>query len=86
MRGKQNADVEFGAKVEMSVVDGYLRVEDMRWDAYSESTTLQESVEAYRRAYGHYPARVLADTIFRTHENLRYCKEQGIRMSGPRLG
>ncbi|MEG0767701.1 MAG: hypothetical protein RR482_08285 [Clostridia bacterium] len=40
VRGKQNADVEFGTKIEMSVVDGYLRVEDMRWDAYNESTTL----------------------------------------------
>lgn len=86
VRGKQNADVEFGAKVEMSVVDGYLRVEDLRWDAYNESTTLQASAESYRRAYGHYPARILADTIFRTRENRRYCKEHGIRMNGPRLG
>lgn len=70
VRGKQNADVEFGAKVEMSVVDGFLRVEDLRWDAYNGSTTLQQSVEAYRKACGHYPARVLADTIFRTKENL----------------
>lgn len=39
--GKQTADVEFGAKVEMSVVDGFLRIEDLCWDAYNESTTLQ---------------------------------------------
>jgi len=49
-------------------------------------TTLQQSVEAYRKAYGHYPARVLADTIFRTRENLRYCKEHGIHLNGPKLG
>ena len=86
IRGKQTADVEFGAKVEMSVVDGFLRIEDMRWDAFNESTTLRQSVEAYRKAYGHYPARVLADTIFRTRENLKYCKERGIHMNGPKLG
>ena len=86
VRGKQNAPVEFGAKVEMSVVNGYLRIEDLRWDAFNESTTLQTSVESYRRAYGHYPARVLADTIFRTRENLRYCKEHGIHINGPHLG
>ena len=86
VRGKQTADVEFGAKVEMSVVDGFLRIEDLRWDAFNESTTLQQSVEAYRKAYGHYPARVLADTIFRTRENLRYCKEHGIHLNGPKLG
>lgn len=86
VRGKQTADVEFGAKVEMSVVDGYLRVEDLRWDSYNESTTFQDSVEAYRKAYGHYPARVLADTIFRTRKNLAYCKKHGIHLNGPKLG
>ena len=86
VRGKQNAEVEFGAKVEMSDVNGYLRVEDLRWDAFNESTTFQESVENYRKAYGHYPERVLADTIFRTRENLRYCKERDIHLNGPKLG
>ena len=74
-RGKQNAETEFGAKLEMSDVNGFLRIEHMSWDAFNESTTLQESVENYRRAYGHYPKRVLADTIFRTSENPRYCKK-----------
>lgn len=86
VRGKQNAEVEFGAKVEMSVVDGYLRIEDLRWDAFNESTTLIDSVEAYRRSYGHYPARVLADTIFRTRKNLKFCKDRGIHLNGPKLG
>ena len=86
VRGKQTADVEFGAKVEMSVVDGFLRIEDLRWDAYNESITFQESVEAYKRSYGHYLQRVLADTIFRTRENMKYCKEHGIYLNGPKLG
>ena len=50
VRGKQNAEVEFRAKVEMSDVNGYLRVEDLRWDAFNESTPFQESVENYRIA------------------------------------
>ena len=86
VRGKQNAPVEFGAKVEMSDIDGFLRIEYLSWDAFNECHTLQESVEAYRKAYGHYPKRVLADTIFRTRDNLRYCKEHGIHLNGPRLG
>ena len=86
VRGKQNAEVEFGAKVEMSDVNGYLRVEELRWDAFNESTTFQDSVENYRKAYGHYPERVLADTIFRTKENRRYCKEHDIHLNGPKLG
>ena len=86
VRGKQNAEVEFGAKVELSDVGGFLRIEDFRWDAFNESTTLKDSVEAYRKAYGHYPERVLADTIFRTRENVRYCKSHHIHLNGPRLG
>ena len=86
VRGKQNADVEFGAKVEMSDVNGFLRIEDLRWDAFNESKTLQASVENYRKAYGHYPERVLADKIFRTRENLSYCKEHNIHLNGPKLG
>ena len=86
VRGKQNAPVEFGAKVGMSDIDGYLRIEHLSWDAFNECHTLQDSVKAYRKAYGHYPERVLADTIYRTRENLRYCKEHGIHLNGPRLG
>ena len=41
VRGKQNADVEFGAKVVMSDVNGCLRVEELRWDAFNESTTFR---------------------------------------------
>ena len=47
---------------------------------------MQKSVESYRKAYGHYSARVLADTIFRTRENLKYCKKLGIHLNGPKLG
>ena len=86
VRGKQKAETEFGAKVEMSDIDGYLRIEEIRWDAFNESTTLIDSVEKYRKAYGHYPERVLADKIFRTRDNLRYCKLHGIHLNGPKLG
>ena len=86
VRGKQNAPVEFGAKVAMSDIDGFLRIEMLSWDAFNECHTLQDSVEAYRKAYGHYPERVLADTIYRTRDNLRYCREHDIHLNGPRLG
>ena len=85
-RGKQNADTEFGAKIEMSDVQGYLRVEHLSWNAFNESTTLQQSVENYRGSYGHYPERVLADKIFRTSENIKYCKKHNIHLNGPKLG
>ena len=33
-----------------------------------------------------YPESVHADQIYRTLKNRRYCKEKGIRFSGPSLG
>ncbi len=86
VRGKATADVEFGAKVSVSVLDGYFRIEHLCWDAYNESTTLKDTVERYREQTGFYPQRILADKIYRTRDNLKYCAKHGIRMSGPKLG
>ena len=86
VRGKVRANVEFGAKVAISVVDGYARLERLNWDSFHEGHTLQAAVEAYRERYGYYPEAVLADKAYRNRENLRYCKERGIRLSGPPLG
>ena len=47
---------------------------------------LIQSVEAYRERYSHYPARILPDKLFRTRENYRFCKENGIKVSLFKLG
>ena len=86
VRGKPAKPVEFGAKIEVSLVNGYARIEKLSWDAFNESGTLQESVERFKAATGKYPARILADKIFRTRDNLAYCKGHNIRMNGPKLG
>ncbi|WAH37510.1 IS5 family transposase [Alicyclobacillus dauci] len=86
VRGKAKANVEFGAKVAVSMVDGYARIDHAQWDTFNEGQLLQESVEAYRERYGCYPEAVLADKLYRTRANLQYCRERGIRLSGPRLG
>lgn len=86
VRGKVNAPVEFGAKLAISLVDGYARMEKLSWDNFNESTTLRSAVETYVERYGCYPEAILADQIYRNRENLRYCKERGIRLSGPSLG
>lgn len=86
VRGKAKANVEFGAKVAISVVGGYAMMEKTSWDSFNEGTTLIESVERYVDRFGYYPEAILADKIYRTRENIRYCKEHGIRLSGPKLG
>ena len=86
VRGKAGKPVEFGMKLDISVVDGWTRLEYHSFDAYNEATKLQEMIEGFRVREGHYPSRVLADKIYRNRENLRFCKERGIRLSGPALG
>ena len=86
VRGKAKAKVEFGVKLDISVCDGWTRLERHSFDAYNESTGLQDMIEQYRKRTGHYPERVLADKIYRTRDNLSYCKQHSIRLSGPALG
>lgn len=86
VRGKAHAPVEFGAKVSISLVDGFSFVDVLSWDAYNESGDLEGQIESYRARYGFYPESAHADKIYRTRDNRRYCKEHGIRLSGPALG
>lgn len=86
VRGKAGKPVEFGAKLDISVSNGWTRLEYWSFDAYNESTKLIETIERYFAREGHYPERVLADKIYRNRENLSYCKLHGIRLSGPALG
>ena len=86
VRGKAGKPVEFGAKLDISVSDGWTRLECWSFNAYNEATKLIETIERYREREGHYPERVLADKIYRNRENLSYCKLHGIRLSGPALG
>ena len=86
VRGKAGKPVEFGAKLDISVVDGWTRLEFCSFDAYSEAGNLQEIAERFRAREGHYPKRILADKIYRNRDNLAYCKEHHIRLSGPALG
>ena len=87
VRGKANANTEFGAKVHISTDDGgYVRVERMSFDVFNESEDLVDAVESYRNRTGCYPDRLLADQIYRNRSNYAWCKDRGIRLSGPKLG
>ena len=86
VRGKARAAVEFGAKISVSRVDGYAFLETVSWEPYHEGNELIAHIEAYKLRYGYYPVSVHADKIYRTRENLRYCKDLGIRLAGPKLG
>ncbi len=86
VRGKAKAKTEFGAKLHLSVVDGYARIERLSFDAFNEAEDFWGAVERYRERYARYPARILVDKLYRNRQTLAFCKEHGIRMTGPALG
>jgi len=86
VRGKASADVEFGAKISVSVVDGLTFLETLSFDNYNESNRFIETVEEFKRRYGFYPQSILVDQIYRNRENRKFCKLNGIRINGPKLG
>lgn len=86
MRGKAGKRYEFGQKLHLSIVDGFTFIEDQKWDNYNEGICLITSAERYKKRTGVYPEAILADTIYRNKDNRKFCIENGIRLSGPRLG
>jgi len=86
MRGKRPNPTEFGQKLHLSVVDGFTYLERTSWENFNESLDLKTTVEDFYRKFGCYPAAVLADKIYQTRENRKFCKALGIRLSGPALG
>jgi hypothetical protein len=86
VRGKARAKTEFGAKINISLLDGYARVDHFDWDAFNEGKDLQAQVERFRKLTGKYPELVQVDKIYLTRENRRFLKEKGIRYTGEPLG
>lgn len=87
VRGKVKAPTEFGAKFEVSIDEhNYARMTQFSFEAFNESEQLQSALTKYHERTGRWPKRVLVDQIYRTRANRDFCKENGIRMSGPKLG
>ena len=86
VRGKAGKPVEFGAKISVSCFERYVFLDHLSWDNFNESGDLKTQVEAYKNFTGYYPSSVHVDRIYRTRKNRAWCKERGIRISGPPLG
>lgn len=86
VRGKAGKHTEFGAKLSVSLVNGFAFLDHLGWDAFNESTELKDQVERYRERFGCYPEEVIADKIYGSRDNRAYLKEMGIRFSGKSLG
>jgi hypothetical protein len=86
VRGKDKTQVEFGAKLGVSIQNGYARINTLSWEAYNEGSDLKKQVEDYRRLNGYYPKVVITDKIYGNRENRQWLKDLGVRYSGKSLG
>lgn len=85
-RGKAGGETEFGAKLNVSETEGFVRLDEVDFNNFHEGKGLEAQVEGYRALYGHYPEVVLVDRIYLTRENRKYLQDKGIRHCGQPLG
>lgn len=91
VRGKTNAPVDpiaigFGAKIQVSLMQGFAFLEDLSWEAFNEGTRLMKTVEQYKARLGYYPKEVLVDKIYANRENRNKLKGLGISLVAKPLG
>jgi len=86
VRGKAGKPVEFGAKLSISLIEGFTRIENFSWENFHEGVLLSEHIDAYKQRNGFYPESVHVDHIYRNRKNRKLCQELNIRISGPKLG
>ncbi|OAU78230.1 transposase, partial [Lacticaseibacillus rhamnosus] len=75
VRGKAKQSVEFGAKIDCSMLDGVIDVERFDFNSFNESTDLEVTLDHAFDLVGEYPDEVLVDTLYRTRDNINLCKK-----------
>jgi transposase, IS5 family len=86
VRGKARSKTEFGAKIHLSLVNGYSLLDTVSWNAFNEGSSLIEYVENYKKRIGCYPSKVMADKIYCTRENRKWLQEKNIKLAAKPLG
>lgn len=86
VRGKAGKNVEFGPKVSLGYVDGYLFVDHYSTDSFNESKYLKQAVDNYKERFNKKPNYVAMDNIYGNRDNRNYLKDEEIRTSVKALG
>jgi hypothetical protein len=82
VRGKTDADTEFGAKIR----EGYAFLEDLSWEAFNEGTRLLKVVEQYKTRLGYYPRKDCWIKYIATGGNREKLSGLGITLVAKSLG
>lgn len=85
-RGKEGKKVEFGSKLQVSLVNGFSCIDKLSWNNFNEGIQLQDSVEKFKTRFGYWPKEVLADKIYCNRANRLWLKEKNIRLAAKPLG
>ncbi|SRR5258708_7435331 len=80
VRGKEVKPVEFGAKVNMLLVDGISFIEHLSYNNFNEGTRLQSTIHLQERYFGACH-QMGADAIYGTNDNRTYCTKNNIATS-----
>lgn len=86
VRGKAKANVEFGAKIGASIVNGYTYVDHLSWDAYNESSDLAIQIELYKKRFGMLPREIQVDKLYLGKANRQYIKDCNVECYNRPLG
>ena len=72
VRGKAGSRTEYGAKIGVSVVDGFTCIDHLSWEAYNEGSDLLLQILSYKEGFGYYPREVQANKIYLNKENRKH--------------
>lgn len=87
VRGKAGPkEVEFGPKASISHVDGFVFLDHISADNFSEAQRVPAQLEQYESLFGHKPPSVTADKIYGNRENRKLLKQHEIRDAFEPLG
>ena len=78
LRGKQGKKTEFGSKIGLSLMDGFVKADTHSWDAYNESRDLIKQAESYKKLSGYYPELNQADKLYATNDNRKWSTKRNI--------
>lgn len=86
VRGKENKNVEFGAKCNNILVDGISFIEHLSFNAFNEGTRLESSIRLSESLFGVKVTKVGGDQGYASNENRRFCTANQIVTSFVRKG
>ena len=86
MRGKETKSVEFGAKVNMIQTDGINFIEHLSFSAFHEGIRLPQCVAKQQKMFGRKVSLLVADSIYATNSNRKFCSKRHITTGFVRKG